>query len=59
LIEAEEDVPRNAGFLGQQGDLAQRLVITPNMVLVADLPVRESSPSPTYIAERPSAASSG
>ena len=34
-------------------------MITPNMVLCAIFQMRESSPSPTYIAERPSAASSG
>ena len=34
-------------------------MMTPNMVLWAIFQTRESSPSPTYIAARPSAARSG
>ena len=34
-------------------------MMTPNMVLWAIFQMRESSPSPTYMAERPRAASSG
>ncbi len=41
---------RDAGLLGHQGDLAQGLDDDAEHGVVGDLPDRESSPSPTYIA---------